>query len=421
MTRTAAPWRDAELTDPVDGVPLAVEPRPGGGAVLTGGARRWPVVDGIPYLRVGRDRLVARAARALDDGDPVGARALLLADQDDWAPDPPPPAADVAAATAPGASLRDAMRLLAFGRVGDYFAYRWSDPTFLAGLALTDLVRGRPAPVVSETDRSVPLTTTRPRALPGRPVVELACGIGHHLRELAALGHPVAGGDVVFAKLWLARRHVVPEARLVCFDAAAPWPLPAASAAVALCHDALYWFADAAAVVAGLRRLVGPDGDVVVGHAHNAAVEPHSAGHPRTVVGWAALFEHPLLFDDDALTAAHLAGTSAQPVDAAALAQSEAIGIVDTPRHGGDVGPGALGLPDPGTPLRLNPLLAHDRRTPAWPSDRYAAEYGPRSGYLTLDAPLDDAVLAAAADGDRTPEIDHLVRRRVLLDLPATW
>lgn len=397
-----AVWGDGELSDPVDGSPLRVGAR---GSVLTGAGRRWPVVDGIPFLRVGRDELVAATLAALDRGDVGGARALLLADQDDWAPDPPPGLADAAAAAAPGTTLREAMARLAFGRVGDYFAYRWSDPTFLAGLELTEMARG----------------TRGDWAGPPRPVVELACGIGHHLRELARVRHAVSGADVVFAKLWLARRHVVPQARLVCFDAAAPWPLPPAPGGVALCHDALYWFADPAVVVAGLRRLVGPDGDVVIGHAHNAAVDAHSAGHPRTVAAWAALFEQPLLFDDDALTVAHVERTAARPVDAAALVGSEAIGIVDTTRTGWRVQTGALGEPDPGTPLRLNPLLAHDRRTPAWPSERYAAEYGPRSGYLTLDHPVADDVLAAAAVGERSAEIDRLARRRVLLDLPATW
>src|SRR3712207_9381940 len=54
---------------------------------------------------------------------------------------------------------------------------------------------------------------------------ELACGIGHHLREWSRRGLRVAGADVVFAKLWLARHWVAPDAELACFDAGASWPL----------------------------------------------------------------------------------------------------------------------------------------------------------------------------------------------------
>ena len=46
----------------------------------------------------------------------------------------------------------------------------------------------------------------------------------------AATNDDFEWADVVFAKLWLARRFVCPRARLVCFDAAAPWPLPDRSA-----------------------------------------------------------------------------------------------------------------------------------------------------------------------------------------------
>jgi hypothetical protein len=105
-------------------------------------------------------------------------------------------AAGAAGAGRDAATLRDAMELLGMGRVGDYFAHRWSDPTYLAGLAL--LQQHWPA---------------------DRTVVEVACGAGHLLRELAQRGLPdLVGVDVVWAKLWLAQRFVCPSARYVCAD-----------------------------------------------------------------------------------------------------------------------------------------------------------------------------------------------------------
>jgi hypothetical protein len=120
------------LLCPSSGAPL----EPEGQHALASPAGRWPVVDGIPYLRVGREALVAEVLAALDGGDPEAGLVLLLADQDDWWTGPSPDPADLRRLVRERArlTLRDALALLAFGRVGDYFVHRWSDPTFLAAL-----------------------------------------------------------------------------------------------------------------------------------------------------------------------------------------------------------------------------------------------------------------------------------------------
>ena len=56
---------------------------------LVGPGERWPVVEGIPYLRTGREALVADTLHLLDEGRDDEALALLLGDQDDWARTPP--------------------------------------------------------------------------------------------------------------------------------------------------------------------------------------------------------------------------------------------------------------------------------------------------------------------------------------------
>ena len=332
-----------------------------------------PVVDGIPYARAGRDALRHRVADLLTDGDVDGARVALLADADDWwesAAPPPEQLAQVAGA----ATLREAMDLLGMGRVGDYFAYRWSDPTYLSGLALLQ------------------------QHWPGnRPVIEIACGTGHLMRELVRRGvRDVVGVDVVWAKLWLARTFVCPTARYVCADVTALPDLGVAAPAYVLCHDALYFVKDKAKAVAAMRALAGPHGTVVVGHAHVA--DPH--GLPLTAEQWAALLETDLLYDDDELTAALLAGRAPRPASASALSGVEALAAVAGDRLGrceDDLG-------EPLGPLRLNPLYVDGRLT--WPSDRYAQEYGKRSHYLPRHA---EPLPADAA------------RRRVLVDLPERW
>lgn len=332
-------------------------------------------VDGIPYLRAGREELTARVRGLLADGDVDGARVALLADADDWWGEAPPPPEQLARVVDAG-TLREAMDLLGMGRVGDYFAYRWSDPTYLAGLALLQ------------------------QHWPGdRPVVEVACGTGHLLRELARRGcGPLVGVDVVWAKLWLAQRFVCPEASYVCADAA-DVRLDLDGPAYVLCHDALYFLRDKAGAVAAMRRLAGEGGTVAVGHTHVA--DRISSGEPLPAAEYAALLGTDLLYDDDELTRALLEHRAPRSSPGAELEASEAVALV----AGDPLRPAPHDLGEPLGPLRANPLYVDGALR--WPSDRYAAEYGPRSAHLPERWP--DPLPADAA------------RRRILVDLPERW
>lgn len=340
-----------------------------------------PVVDGIPFARAGRAELRAEVAGLVAAGEVDRARVLLLADADDWWTEPPPPPEQLARVPA-AATLREAMGLLGMGRVADYFAHRWSDPTHLAALAL--LQQHWPGP---------------------RPVVDVACGIGTQLRELARRGCTgLVGVDVVWAKLWLARRFVCPDARYVCADATAGPGLTGAGArldvpepAYVLCSDAFYFLRDKPAAAAALHELAGPGGTVVVGHAH--VTDP--AGEPMSPEGYATVLGADLLYDDGELTSALLEARPPRPADPADLHGSEAVALV----AGDPLRPAPVDLGTPLPPLRANPLYVDGILT--WPSARYAAEYGPRSGYLPERWP--DPLPTDAA------------RRRLLVDLPEEW
>ncbi len=336
---------------PRTGEPLVAE-----GATLRDDAGRWPVVHGIPYLRVGREDLVGEALAALDDGDEDAAAAVLLRDRDDWAPGDPPTLGDARAALA-APTLRAAMDALGYGPVADYFAHRLSDPTYLSGLTLL-------------------------RHFAAAPVFELACGIGLFLR---AAGEGASGGDVVWSKLWLARRFVVPGAELVCFDAAARFPLPDGRARTAFCHDALYFLPRKDHVAAELRR-VAPT--VLVGHTHNALVDNFSAGDPLDPDGYQALFPGATTYDDEELTRAHLEDRPPVPATTDDLATAPAIalvGVAHVARADDAQRAQPSGIDEPG-PLRRNPLLAPDA-TVRWPSERYEQEYAALSPHLTDPAP----------------------------------
>ena len=211
------------------------------------------------------------------------------------------------------------------------------------------------------------------------------------------------------SKLWLARRYVAPAARLVCFDAAEPWPLGAGSADLVFCHDAFYFLPGKPHVAAEMRRV--STGPVLVGHAHNALVGNLSAGSPLPPAGYAALFGTPLLYDDAELTHALVEARAPVPATASGLHGAAAVSLaagsgVPCPVTGG------LAMPLAGTALRRNPLYVGD--SVAWPSSRYETEYGPLATYpLTYTGPHE------ATAGE--PGAETSVRRRALVDLPARW
>ncbi len=356
-----------------------------------GAGERWPLLDGIAYLRTGREALVAEALRGLDLGDRAGALALLLADQDDWWPGPVADPARLAALVRDAAhlSFRQAMDHLGFGRVGDYLAHRWSDPTFLAGLALMEAHWASPA-----------------------SAFELACGTGQYLRELDLRGVACAGADVVFAKLWLARHWVCgPEVDLVCFDAASPWPIVDRRFALVLCHDALYFLEPKPSIVARLRSLAGEGGQLSVAHVHNRDAANLSAGAAVSATDLRALFPASDVYDDAELTAALAEARAPRPQPWAALASVEAFSLVEGASPARPIR-GGLALPQPGAALVRNPLYG-DGNAVAWPSSRYRDEYAPRATYpLTSKAPARAASEAAT---------EAMARSRELVALPERW
>ena len=377
------------LLSPTTGKPL----RKDGPGVLTDGTERWPVLAGIPYLRTGRRELRDAALAAIDRGDERGALALLLRDQDDWVRIPPPTLDEAArlADEIDGLSLRQAMERLNFGPVAHYFAHRWSAPTFLSALGLLE---------TNWTDPPL--------------VLELACGIGQILREVAAHDIAVAGIDVVFSKLWLARHFLLPDAPLICADVTAGLPLELPEGTAILCHDAFYFMPEQERIAASLMAAAGGRGSVLIGHAHNIRFEHGIAGRPRTPEEYAALFPGCRLYDD-----AELAQGPSPARTPEELAAVEAVSLAWSAAGSYDTRPIDLHLSPAGSPLRLNPLLVRDgdRLKPAWPTLAFAREYAAAT-YLEIAMPRED-LLSGTVGSD--PLTDALARRRILLNLPERW
>ncbi len=374
------------LVSPASGMPLRAD----GPDALTDGTARWPVIDGIPYLRVGRTALVAGILERLDARDRTGALVLVLGDQDDWwrGPVANPEAIARLVREQDRLSLREAMELLNWGPVADYFAHRWSDPTFIAGLGLVEAYWNAP-----------------------RRAFELACGIGHHLRALAQQGVAVSGGDVVFAKLWIARHWMVPSAELICFDAAAEWPVGDARFDLVACHDAFYFLEPKPWICDRLRAMTNDR--LLVSHVHNRNWPNFSAGHAIDSAELEALFPDGVFHDDAELQRAMIEGRAPVASRPSRLGRVEAFSIAEG-RSLTSARPvtGGVAMPAIGTALRRNPLYREDGVL-QWPSERYALEYGTRS---TL-GPRTDCPPNAVNDAS----VEGWVRRRELVDLPERW
>jgi SAM-dependent methyltransferase len=356
---------------------------------LAAPGERWPVVDGIPYLRTDSEGLVAVALDHLDAGCPDDALVALLTDQDAWWTGPATsfPELKQLVRERDTLNLREAMALLRMGPVADYFAYRWSDPTYLAGLALL------------EAHWTEPTTA-----------FELACGIGHYLRELTRRGVACVGADVVFSKCWLANNWVAPEADYIVFDAGARWPVADAQYDLVMCHDAFYFLPDQDKVAAHLRSVVAADGTLAVTHVHNSGYWNGAKGPAKTAAEWQALFPDAAVYDEASLLDALLRADSPKPIGWVDDQEVEAFSLVE----GGGTArrlQGGIAMPAPGAQLIANPLLGATpgHATVAWPSARYRDEYGPGCFWANDDDSLDGRILRDPA------------RLRRVVDLPERW
>lgn len=376
---------------PISGLPLQPDTP---WSLTDGRGERWPVVDGIVYLRVKRDALVRDALARLDAGRSDEALILLLADQDDmWGGEKADPERLRALVRdRDRLSFREAMDHLGFNGCGVYNAHRWSDPTFLAGLALLEAHWPDPAP---------------------RTAFELACGAGHYLRELCRRGVQATGADLVFSKLWLARHWIAGEGpTLVCFDPAAPWPTGRDTYDLVLCQDAFYFGDRKPAVVEALRALAG-SGWVAVGHVRNADWPGLCQRAGVKAADIEKLFPRGVVYDDAELTRALVEARAPQPAVLRDLSRVQAFSLVFGPGLHCTPHPVTSGLsvPPDGVPLRRNPL--YKGTLIQWPTDRYRNDFQPRVTYpLRTDAP--EAAVCC-------PAVAQAARRRELVDLPERW
>lgn len=363
---------DYQLISPTNGEPL----RPAGEQFLTDGERLWPIVDGIPFLRPDEE-LRKKVVTDLHGWGERAALCRLLANQDRFSPTAPPEKAAIERLLeADDMTLREAMDLLNYGPVGDYFAYRWCSPTFTGGLNMLE------------------------RTPAQHTVIEIACGIGHFLRALEGAGRETVGVDIVFSKLWLAKKFLGIQGDLICGDIEAGQLISTAHSTTVFCHDAFYFFEHKQAALTHMRSIAA-GGAVAVGHVHTKRSQ-HEAGFALDKASYDALTDAFIRDDNDYITAWY--ETHRPPGHGASVA----VGWIE-----GEVARRPIDWVRPRMRLRQNPLV--DAREVRWPSEGWAEEY--REDSACLNGHSLPSLVKTPAPADRYEQF----RQRRLLNLPPQW
>lgn len=370
----------------------------------------FPVVGGIPVVHLQPNAVSARAA--VEAGD-TGRAFRVLISSDEARANRFAEIADLESTT-----FRELAEMLGEEFEGGHFLYRFSDPPFVTASAVVRAVAGA---ALSSGGRAV----------------DVCGGTGHLTRVLLGLSSPPPViADLYFVKLWLAARYVAPGCEPVCCDGNAPLPFARGTFGFALCADALMYVWTKRQLVGEMERLVdrssGHTSAVVVAHAHNQDVWSPSHGDPLPPDGYRELFEvlDPRVFAEERLLDDVIAGGPldlSQQHDTSQLCGAEALTIVAT-RSEDVFRPHELGSREPVRgELRLNPLYATEssgegvRMKLAFPSRDYEEEYGACRRYLPEEVTLDVGIANAVAEGRRTPEVQSLLRKRIVLELPQRY
>jgi hypothetical protein len=240
--------------------------------------------------------------------------------------------------------------------------------------------------------------------------------------------------DLFFPKIWLARRFTAPHALPVCCDGNSPMPFKRGAFDYAMCSDAFMFIWTKRQFVNEMFRAVdgSPRATVVISHTHNQLVWSPSHGQTLTPAGYRALFETtaPRVFGEselftDVVQDAALDLTRSE--DDAALDGEAALTLIASAvdevfaRHRLETPPAS------GGEWRINPLFTVEDEgdrlhgTLRFPSPDYEDEYGACRAYLPDDVFVDAAAFRALQSGTVHEPMKELIRRRVIVELPALY
>lgn len=292
----------------------------------------------------------------------------------------------------------------------NYFFYRFGQPRYLAALCL--------AAVLAK--------------VPGT-VLDLACGAGHLTHYLSCMrpSSLVVGMDRDFFRLFIASKYIAPAADFVCSPASNTLPFANGCFNALLCSDAFHYFPEKWGLVDEMRRVIIPNGLMLLTRVGNAAVEPRQ-GYELMVDGYRNLFSwisHAMI-DEDRLINRYLEKKGPNFAKTEDVREKKWLSILATDRKDLYTNYGKLDdWPHAVDRLVINPIYVPDESSSPeghrfrfqFPSEHYAyedhryAEYAPSEWLIPQD------VLAAIQTRKRIPSMEEHIRRFVVIGVPERY
>lgn len=423
-------------------------------AVLECSCAAYPVVAGIPVIRRGTLGVQGQTARTISQLIMSGKQreallAMLM---------PPTPIGDLAPrwlTQIPSVAGRGRlMRLLGHNTIArwtrsmtEFFSAgpegKTAEDYLTVGLAAKEKQKdynylmhrfGQPRQLVA-----LSLMTVL-KAPPG-PVLDFGCGIGLLTRHLPRrVGrHPVLGADRDFLRLYIAKTFLAQDVAYVCCDGNRALPFRSAFFAAVYSSDTLFMMPEKVTCSRELQRVVHPEGMIIITGIRNGLVEAHKypVGMTLPYPAYEDLF-HPLprrlLANTEVLDQyLHKRGP--------ALGQSSASHVLDrdpwfslvaTGREDWLVDQGPFDdWPHAEGVLELNPLYqpvgvpCNERGEvlfrQAFPSSWYEQEDGDCRKYEPERVWIAAEILRDLALGKRTPAMEELIARCVIVGMPERF
>lgn len=275
------------------------------------------------------------------------------------------------------------------------------------------------------------------QALPDddRPVLDLACGFGHIMYNLAARQMPRhgVGVDRNFFQLWVARRYVAPGQSFLCSDRIDALPFGEDVFSASLCTDSFFLFPDQQACMDELRRVAARD-TVLLDRVGNRLLAPHDTELERDPQGYVDLLRgapYRLASEED-LFAGYRRGVGpelARERKPSEFDENKWFSLITTtdPTLFRDYGRFAR-WPHAEGDLQINSIYQVERDADGrvrlvfvFPTTWYAFENGMMSSYTSAGETLDSATFDALAAGYPVGDTDFLVRRFVILAIPPRY
>ncbi|NOX87158.1 MAG: methyltransferase domain-containing protein [Chlorobi bacterium] len=298
--------------------------------------------------------------------------------------------------------------------VFSYYTYKFGQPRYLVGLSLL---------------------TTLP--VDDKPILDLACGGGHTMHYLTHRFNkqPVIGMDRSFTKLYLAKKFVAPTGNYFCAEADHTLPFEEGTFSGVFCSDAFGYFAYRKAAVFEMKRVLDQNGVIIITRILGEELKYY---RNFRIVSFDQLKRYfkdrmNIILEQDHVLERYIQKKGPDLLNELPLKEMKHTGWLSiVASHRKDIfkvygvfeeWPHAFGY------LKLNPLYHETGRdengnvtfTFRFPDNWYAYEDSQWKKYAPETVKISKDTLEAISKNIRTPEIDDLISKCVVVGMPKKY